>query len=73
MDSTGLAAALAVTAGLLGAVQVAVIGHLGERIGSLEAVLIAAVVTGIIIVPSLVVVARGVGGLGESSRSRGRC
>ena len=39
MDSTALAAALALTAGLLGAVQVAVMGRLGERIGSLEAVL----------------------------------
>jgi len=66
MDSTGLAAALAVTAGLLGAVQVAVMGRLGERIGSLEAVLIAAIVTGLIIVPSLLVARRGVGGLGET-------
>ena len=35
MDSTGVAAALALTAGLFGAVQVAVMGRLGERIGSL--------------------------------------
>ena len=66
MDSTGLAAVLAVTAGLFGAVQVAVMGRLGERIGSLEAVLIAAIVTGIIIVPTLVVARRGFGGMGET-------
>ena len=66
MDSTGLAATLAVTAGLLGAVQVAVMGKLGERIGSLEAVMIAAIVTGVIVLPVLVVVRQGFGGLGET-------
>jgi transporter family-2 protein len=66
MDSTGLAATLAVAAGLAGAVQVAVMGKLGERIGSLEAVLVAAIVTGIIVVPTLVVARQGLGGLGET-------
>ena len=66
MDSTGLAATLAVTAGLLGAVQVAVMGKLGERIGSLEAVMIAAIVTGVIVLPILVVVRQGFGGMGET-------
>ena len=61
-----MAATLAVTAGLFGAVQVAVMGKLGERIGSLEAVLIAAIVTGLIVVPTLVVLRQGVGGLGET-------
>jgi transporter family-2 protein len=66
MDSTGLAAALAVSAGLLGAVQVAVMGRLGERIGSLEAVMLAAIVTGVLVLPILVVARQGVGGLGET-------
>ena len=66
MDSTGLAATLAVTAGLLGAVQVAVMGKLGERIGSLEAVMIAAIVTGVIVLPILLVARRGFGELGDT-------
>jgi transporter family-2 protein len=66
MDSTGLAATLAVTAGLFGAVQVAVMGRLGERIGSLEAVMVAAIVTGVIVLPLLLVARRGLGGLGET-------
>jgi bacterial/archaeal transporter family-2 protein len=66
MDSTGLAATLAITAGLFGAVQVAVMGKLGERIGSLEAVMVAAIVTGLLVLPVLVVARQGVGGLGET-------
>lgn len=66
MDSTGLAAMLAITAGLFGAVQVAVMGKLGERIGSLEAVMVAAIVTGLLVLPVLVVARQGVGGLGET-------
>jgi len=66
MDSTGLAATLAVMAGLLGAVQVAVLGKLGERIGSLEAVMIAAIVTGVIVLPLLLVARQGFGGLGDT-------
>jgi transporter family-2 protein len=66
MDSTGLAATLAVMAGLLGAVQVAVMGKLGERIGSLEAVMVAAIVTGVIVLPLLLGVRQGFGGLGET-------
>ena len=66
MDSSGLAVTLAVTAGAFGAVQVAVMGKLGERIGSLEAVLVAAIVTGVIVVPTLLVARRGLGGFGET-------
>ena len=66
MDSTALAATLAVTAGLFGAVQVAVMGKLGERIGSLEAVMVAAIVTGVLVLPVLVVVRQGFGGMGET-------
>ena len=66
MDSTGLAAALAVSAGLLGAAQVAVMGRLGERIGVLEAVMLAAIVTGVLVFPILIVARQGFGGLGET-------
>jgi transporter family-2 protein len=66
MDSTGLAATLAVMAGLFGAVQIAVMGKLGERIGSLEAVMVAAIVTGVIVLPILFVARRGFGGLGDT-------
>jgi bacterial/archaeal transporter family-2 protein len=66
MDSTGLAAALAVSAGLLGAAQVAVMGRLGERIGALEAVMLASIVTGVLVLPILLVVKQGTGGLGET-------
>jgi transporter family-2 protein len=66
MDSTGLAATLAITAGLFGAVQVAVMGKLGERIGSLEAVMVAAIVTGLLVLPALIVARHGLGGLGET-------
>ena len=66
MDSTGLAAALALTAGLFGALQVAVMGRLGERIGSLEAVMLAAIVTGVIVMPVLLVARQGFGGLGDT-------
>ena len=66
MDSTGLAATLAVMAGLLGAVQVAVMGKLGERIGSLEAVMVAAIVTGVIVLPILVIARQGFGAMAET-------
>ena len=71
MDSTGLAAGLALAAGVFAAVQVAVMGRLGERIGSLEAVMVAVIVTGAIALPTLVVVRGGLGALGDRSRSRG--
>lgn len=66
MDSSGLAVTLAVVAGAFGAAQVAVMGKLGERIGSLEAVIVAAIVTGVIMLPTLVVARRGFGGLGDT-------
>ena len=66
MDSSGLAATLAVTAGLFGAVQVAVMGRLGERIGALEAVMVAAIVTGVVVLPVLAIARQGFGGLGET-------
>ncbi len=74
MDSTGARRLLAVTAGLLGAVQVAVMGKLGERIGSLEAVIVAAIVTGVIILPVAASShGRASAGSARRSPSRGGC
>lgn len=65
MNGTATATALALGAGLAGAVQVAVQGRLGERVGSVEAVAVATAVTFAIIVPVVLAVRRGTGGLGE--------
>lgn len=47
MGSTGFAAAFAFVAGLGGAVQIAVQGRLGDRVGSLEALATAVIVTAV--------------------------
>jgi transporter family-2 protein len=67
VSSTAFAAVLAFTAGLGGAVQIAVQGKLGDRVGSLEALATAAVVGGIIALTALLVVRRSLGGLGEAA------
>jgi transporter family-2 protein len=63
---TGVAAVLAFTAGLGGAVQIAVQGRLGDRVGSLEAVATAAVVGGAIALTALVVARRSLDGLSDA-------
>jgi bacterial/archaeal transporter family-2 protein len=64
MSTTGVAAVIAFSAGLGGAVQIAVQGKLGERVGSLEALTTAAV--GVIALAVLLVVRRSFGGVGEA-------
>lgn len=66
MSWTGLAAALAFAAGLGGAVQIAVQGRLGERVGSLEALTTAALVGGVIAVTALLLVRRSLDGVGDA-------
>ena len=66
MSSTAFAAVLAFAAGLGGAVQIAVQGRLGDRVGSLEALATAAVVGGILALTALLVVRRSIGGIGEA-------
>ena len=66
MSSTGVAALLAFAAGLAGAVQIAVQGRLGDRVGSLEALTTAAVVGGLLAIAVLLLVRRSVGGVGEA-------
>ena len=53
-------------AGLGGAVQIAVQGRLGERVGSLEALATAAVIGGVIALVALLLVRRSVGGVTEA-------
>jgi bacterial/archaeal transporter family-2 protein len=65
MSSTGVAASFAFVAGLGGAVQVAVQGRLGERIGSLEALACAVVVGAATALVVLLVARRSLGGIRE--------
>ena len=63
MSSTTVAASFAFVAGLGGAVQIAVQGRLGDRIGSLEALACAVVVGGVTALAVLLVARRSLGGL----------
>jgi len=67
MSSTGLAATAAFTAGFAGAMQVAVQGRLGERVGSLEAVATAALVGGLFALVLLLVVRQSLGGIADAA------
>ena len=66
MSSTAFAAVLAFAAGLGGAVQIAVQGRLGDRVGSLEAVTTAAVVGCTIALAALLVARRSLAGVGDA-------
>ena len=66
MSSTWFAAILAFAAGLGGAVQIAVQGRLGDRVGSLEAVATAAVVGGTIAIVALLVARRSLTGVSDA-------
>jgi len=64
VSSTGVAAFLALAAGFGGAVQIAVQGRLGDRVGSLEAVATASLIGALV---ALVVLARrSMAGIGEA-------
>lgn len=66
--STGVAVTLAVLAGLSGAVQVAVMGELGTRVGVAPAIAFSGVVTVALAVAGLLAVRRSLAGLGEVVR-----
>ena len=66
MSSTAFAAVLAFAAGLGGAVQIAVQGRLGDRVGSLEALTTAALIGGVIALTALLVVRRSLAGVGDA-------
>jgi bacterial/archaeal transporter family-2 protein len=66
MSSTGLAAVLATAAGFGGAVQIAVQGRLGDRVGSLEAVATASLIGAVVALTVLVLARRSLGGVGDA-------
>jgi bacterial/archaeal transporter family-2 protein len=66
VSSTAFAATLAFAAGLAGAVQVAVQGRLGDRVGSLEAVATAAVIGVVLSLALLVATRRSIAGVGDA-------
>jgi bacterial/archaeal transporter family-2 protein len=65
--AVALATLLAFTAGLGGAVQIAVQTRLGDRIGSIEAIATASVVGGLLALVVLLLARRSVDGLGEAA------
>jgi bacterial/archaeal transporter family-2 protein len=66
VSSTGVAALLALAAGFGGAVQIAVQGRLGDRVGSLEAVATASLIGAVVALSVLVLVRRSLAGVGEA-------
>jgi bacterial/archaeal transporter family-2 protein len=64
--STGAAVALVLVAGLVGSMQVAVMGRFGERIGSLEAFAFATVVTAALALVALLAVRRSLAGVSRA-------
>jgi len=66
VSSTAFAAVLASAAGLGGAVQIAVQGRLGDRVGSLEAVATASLIGGVVALTVLLLARRSLAGIGEA-------
>ena len=66
MSSTAFAGILALAAGFGGAVQIAVQGRLGERVGTLEAVATASLIGAVVALTVLLAARRSLGGVGEA-------
>jgi transporter family-2 protein len=66
-SGTTVAAMLALAAGLAGAVQAAVMGRFGERVGSLEAVTWAFLLSVVLALVVLLVARRGLGNLADAA------
>ena len=66
MNPTAVAASLALAAGLGGAVQIAVQGRLGERVGAIEAMATASVIGALLALVVLLIARRSLAGLGEA-------
>jgi transporter family-2 protein len=66
VSSTALAALLAFTAGLGGAVQIAVQGRLGDRVGSIEAMATASLVGAVLALIVLLIATRSLSGIGDA-------
>ena len=69
MSSTAFAAVIAAAAGLGGAVQIAVQGRLGDRVGSLEAMATASLIGAALALVVLLVARRSLAGVGEAVAS----
>jgi bacterial/archaeal transporter family-2 protein len=67
MNSTAVAALLALAAGLGGAVQIAVQGRLGDRVGSLEAMATASLIGAVVALGVLLVARQSLAGVGEAA------
>jgi transporter family-2 protein len=66
VSSTAVAAVLAATAGLAGAVQIAVQGRLNERVGSIEAAATASVIGAALALVVLLAARRSLAGVGDA-------
>jgi transporter family-2 protein len=66
VSSTGVAALLSLAAGFGGAVQIAVQGRLGDRVGSLEAVATASLIGAIVALTVLVLARRSLSGVADA-------
>jgi bacterial/archaeal transporter family-2 protein len=66
VSSTGVAALLSLAAGFGGAVQIAVQGRLGDRVGNLEAVATASLIGAVVALTVLVLARRSLAGVGEA-------
>jgi transporter family-2 protein len=66
VSSTALASTLAIVAGCGGAVQIAVQGRLGDRVGSIEAMATASLVGGLVALAVLLLARRSLSGVGEA-------
>ena len=69
MSSTAFAATIAAAAGLGGAVQIAVQGRLGDRVGSLEAMATASLIGAALALVVLLVARRSLAGLSDAAGS----
>jgi bacterial/archaeal transporter family-2 protein len=66
VSSTAVAAVLALVAGLGGAVQIAVQGRLGERVGAIEAMATASLIGALLALLVLLLARRSLSGLGDA-------
>ena len=69
MSGSGVAASMALVAGVLGSVQVAIMGRFGDRIGSFEALAFSTVVTGVVAAAALLLTRQSFDGYEAAIRS----
>ena len=69
MSGSGVAASMALVAGVLGSVQVAIMGRFGDRIGSFEALAFSTVVTAVVAGVALLLTRQSLDGFEAAIRS----